>query len=150
MPGGWARFCRAPFCSALSRPGVPVRRRCPALSAPPARSGGGHRRGSAGRVLTAISRWEGAPAVSRRGSAVRGGSRPASQAAGCFFSRAWLLEAVRTGDRCRTRNVYGLGDRTRAFGEGVFHYRRLNERERIGELGAPEVWGLSPKVPDPE
>uniref|UniRef100_A0A8C0VF75 NFKB activating protein like n=1 Tax=Cyanistes caeruleus TaxID=156563 RepID=A0A8C0VF75_CYACU len=29
-------------------------------------------------------------------------------------------------------------------------YRRLNERERIGELGAPEVWGLSPKVPDPE
>ncbi|NWX93482.1 NKAPL protein, partial [Nothoprocta ornata] len=28
--------------------------------------------------------------------------------------------------------------------------RRLNERERIGELGAPEVWGLSPKVPDPD
>ncbi|XP_009887642.1 PREDICTED: NF-kappa-B-activating protein [Charadrius vociferus] len=27
---------------------------------------------------------------------------------------------------------------------------RLNERERIGELGAPEVWGLSPKVPDPD
>ncbi|XP_061486502.1 NF-kappa-B-activating protein-like [Rhineura floridana] len=27
--------------------------------------------------------------------------------------------------------------------------RRLNERERIGELGAPEVWGFSPKVPDP-
>ncbi|RMC21514.1 hypothetical protein DUI87_02380 [Hirundo rustica rustica] len=26
----------------------------------------------------------------------------------------------------------------------------LNERERIGELGAPEVWGLSPKVPDPD
>uniref|UniRef100_A0A8C0B7V5 NF-kappa-B-activating protein C-terminal domain-containing protein n=1 Tax=Buteo japonicus TaxID=224669 RepID=A0A8C0B7V5_9AVES len=42
------------------------------------------------------------------------------------------------------------GDRTRAFSEGVFHYRRLNERERIGELGAPEVWGLSPKVPDPD
>ncbi|NXK51388.1 NKAPL protein, partial [Chauna torquata] len=34
--------------------------------------------------------------------------------------------------------------------EDVFHYRRLNERERIGELGAPEVWGLSPKVPDPD
>ncbi|XP_017598583.1 PREDICTED: NF-kappa-B-activating protein [Corvus brachyrhynchos] len=33
---------------------------------------------------------------------------------------------------------------------GVFLYRRLNERERIGELGAPEVWGLSPKVPDPD
>ena len=28
--------------------------------------------------------------------------------------------------------------------------RRLSERERIGELGAPEVWGLSPKNPEPE
>ncbi|NXL80186.1 NKAPL protein, partial [Leptocoma aspasia] len=28
--------------------------------------------------------------------------------------------------------------------------RRLNDRERTGELGAPEVWGLSPKVPDPD
>ncbi|KAK2489877.1 hypothetical protein MC885_007406 [Smutsia gigantea] len=26
--------------------------------------------------------------------------------------------------------------------------RRLKERERIGELGAPEVWGLSPKFPE--
>ncbi|XP_004474236.2 NKAP-like protein [Dasypus novemcinctus] len=26
--------------------------------------------------------------------------------------------------------------------------RRLRERERIGELGAPEVWGLSPKFPE--
>uniref|UniRef100_A0A8D2Q436 NFKB activating protein n=1 Tax=Varanus komodoensis TaxID=61221 RepID=A0A8D2Q436_VARKO len=34
--------------------------------------------------------------------------------------------------------------------EESLRQRRLNERERIGELGAPEVWGLSPKVPDPE
>uniref|UniRef100_A0A8D2NQ93 NF-kappa-B-activating protein C-terminal domain-containing protein n=1 Tax=Zonotrichia albicollis TaxID=44394 RepID=A0A8D2NQ93_ZONAL len=34
--------------------------------------------------------------------------------------------------------------------EEILRQRRLNERERIGELGAPEVWGLSPKVPDPE
>ncbi|KAG8144575.1 hypothetical protein E2320_013059 [Naja naja] len=27
---------------------------------------------------------------------------------------------------------------------------RLNERERIGELGAPEIWGLSPKLPEPD
>ncbi|KAI5932056.1 NKAP-like protein [Manis javanica] len=26
--------------------------------------------------------------------------------------------------------------------------RRLKERERTGELGAPEVWGLSPKFPE--
>ncbi|XP_075040406.1 NF-kappa-B-activating protein isoform X2 [Mixophyes fleayi] len=32
----------------------------------------------------------------------------------------------------------------------AFIARRLNERERIGELGAPEVWGLSPKVPEPD
>ncbi|XP_044283418.1 NF-kappa-B-activating protein [Varanus komodoensis] len=34
--------------------------------------------------------------------------------------------------------------------EESLRQRRLNERERIGELGAPEVWGLSPKVPDPD
>ncbi|XP_006872831.1 PREDICTED: NKAP-like protein [Chrysochloris asiatica] len=27
---------------------------------------------------------------------------------------------------------------------------RLKERERIGELGVPEVWGLSPKCPEPD
>ncbi|XP_072287588.1 NF-kappa-B-activating protein [Pyxicephalus adspersus] len=32
----------------------------------------------------------------------------------------------------------------------AFIARRLNERERIGELGAPEVWGLLPKVPEPD
>uniref|UniRef100_A0A8C5S5I8 NF-kappa-B-activating protein C-terminal domain-containing protein n=1 Tax=Laticauda laticaudata TaxID=8630 RepID=A0A8C5S5I8_LATLA len=31
-----------------------------------------------------------------------------------------------------------------------FLHRRLNERERIGELGAPEIWGLSPKLPEPD
>lgn len=32
--------------------------------------------------------------------------------------------------------------------EESLRQRRLNERERIGELGAPEVWGLSPKGPE--
>ncbi|KAM4696595.1 NF-kappa-B-activating protein [Rhinophrynus dorsalis] len=32
----------------------------------------------------------------------------------------------------------------------AFIARRLNERERIGELGAPEVWGFSPKVTEPD
>ncbi|KAF1595520.1 UNVERIFIED_CONTAM: NKAP-like protein, partial [Eudyptes pachyrhynchus] len=31
-----------------------------------------------------------------------------------------------------------------------YRQRRLKERERIGELGAPEVWGLSPKIPEPD
>ncbi|XP_012875202.1 PREDICTED: NF-kappa-B-activating protein [Dipodomys ordii] len=39
------------------------------------------------------------------------------------------------------------------FQDGVDHgfiSWRLSERERIGELGAPEVWGLSPKNPEPD
>uniref|UniRef100_A0A8D0A4R9 NFKB activating protein n=1 Tax=Sander lucioperca TaxID=283035 RepID=A0A8D0A4R9_SANLU len=31
-----------------------------------------------------------------------------------------------------------------------FCYRRLQERERIGELGCPEVWGYSPRVKEPD
>ncbi|XP_021071604.1 NKAP-like protein [Mus pahari] len=34
--------------------------------------------------------------------------------------------------------------------EESYRQRRLKERERIGELGAPEVWGLSPKIPEPD
>ncbi|XP_012697577.1 NF-kappa-B-activating protein [Clupea harengus] len=32
----------------------------------------------------------------------------------------------------------------------AFNARRLQERERIGELGSPEVWGYSPRVRDPD
>ncbi|XP_035505160.1 NF-kappa-B-activating protein isoform X1 [Scophthalmus maximus] len=32
----------------------------------------------------------------------------------------------------------------------VFIARRLQERERIGELGCPEVWGYSPRVKEPD
>ncbi|XP_029786317.1 NF-kappa-B-activating protein isoform X2 [Suricata suricatta] len=34
--------------------------------------------------------------------------------------------------------------------EESLRQKRLSERERIGELGAPEVWGLSPKNPEPD
>ncbi|KAM5298398.1 NKAP-like protein [Ctenodactylus gundi] len=34
--------------------------------------------------------------------------------------------------------------------EESYRQRRLKERERIGELGVPEVWGLSPKSPEPD
>ncbi|XP_003421185.1 NKAP-like protein [Loxodonta africana] len=36
------------------------------------------------------------------------------------------------------------------YKEESHRQRRLKERERIGELGAPEVWGLSPKCPEPD
>nr|XP_058924769.1 NF-kappa-B-activating protein-like [Kogia breviceps] len=34
--------------------------------------------------------------------------------------------------------------------EESLRQKRVSERERIGELGAPEVWGLSPKNPEPD
>ncbi|XP_049623612.1 NF-kappa-B-activating protein [Suncus etruscus] len=34
--------------------------------------------------------------------------------------------------------------------EESLRQKRLSERERIGELGAPEVWGLSPRNPEPD
>ncbi|KAG7465071.1 hypothetical protein MATL_G00172350 [Megalops atlanticus] len=34
--------------------------------------------------------------------------------------------------------------------EDTFFARRLQERERIGELGSPEVWGYSPRVREPD
>ncbi|XP_049640163.1 NF-kappa-B-activating protein-like [Suncus etruscus] len=34
--------------------------------------------------------------------------------------------------------------------EESLRQKRFSERERIGELGAPEVWGLSPKNPEPD
>uniref|UniRef100_U3JFR7 NF-kappa-B-activating protein C-terminal domain-containing protein n=1 Tax=Ficedula albicollis TaxID=59894 RepID=U3JFR7_FICAL len=62
--------------------------------------------------------------------------------------------SVRPGTNCQPRTgTAGPGSvrpGTNCLSDSVFLYRRLNERERIGELGAPEVWGLSPKVPDPE
>ncbi|XP_066267966.1 NF-kappa-B-activating protein-like [Branchiostoma lanceolatum] len=44
----------------------------------------------------------------------------------------------------RVRN-HGLDDQQTAFME-----RRREERERIGMMGAPEIWGRSPDHPDPD
>ncbi|XP_061454620.1 NF-kappa-B-activating protein isoform X2 [Rhineura floridana] len=70
-------------------------------------------------------------------------------------SRARSRSRERNGFRQRPGPPHHFGHR-----HGPEHYgkeqeeslrqRRLNERERIGELGAPEVWGFSPKVPDPD
>ncbi|XP_032194086.1 NKAP-like protein [Mustela erminea] len=56
---------------------------------------------------------------------------------------------------CRYRHRHYAGDRQWAEEyekekEESFRQRRLRERERIGELGAPEVWGLSPQLPEPD
>ncbi|XP_048203428.1 NKAP-like protein [Perognathus longimembris pacificus] len=51
------------------------------------------------------------------------------------------------------RHHYYAGDQAVDYEkekEESYRQRRLRERERIGELGAPEVWGLSPKFPEPD
>ncbi|TKC37322.1 hypothetical protein EI555_006138, partial [Monodon monoceros] len=54
----------------------------------------------------------------------------------------------------RYRHHHYAGDRQWAedYEEKEESYRqgRLKERERTGELGAPEVWGLSPEFPEPD
>uniref|UniRef100_A0A8C4JXG0 NFKB activating protein n=1 Tax=Dromaius novaehollandiae TaxID=8790 RepID=A0A8C4JXG0_DRONO len=80
------------------------------------------------------------PQRCRPGSAEAWRSRGPSEAGGALRPHS-ALSSVRTG---------GLPAHLLNIPAAVFLCRRLNERERIGELGAPEVWGLSPKVPDPD
>ncbi|XP_036888949.1 NKAP-like protein [Sturnira hondurensis] len=55
------------------------------------------------------------------------------------------------GHRYHYRNYAGDRQWAEHYDEKEsYRQRRLKERERIGELGAPEVWGLSPKCPEPD
>ncbi|XP_053129994.1 NF-kappa-B-activating protein [Hemicordylus capensis] len=94
--------------------------------------------------------------VSRRGRGDDGSSSPSPpRASRSRRSRSRSRSRERNGFRQRPGPPHHFGHR-----HGPEHYgkeqeeslrqRRLNERERIGELGAPEIWGLSPKVPDPD
>uniref|UniRef100_A0A663EQL8 NFKB activating protein n=1 Tax=Aquila chrysaetos chrysaetos TaxID=223781 RepID=A0A663EQL8_AQUCH len=71
-------------------------------------------------------------------------------------SRSWSRSRERTpgGPRSAAHHGHHHGKAWPEYyekeKEEILRQRRLNERERIGELGAPEVWGLSPKVPDPD
>ncbi|XP_010894544.1 NF-kappa-B-activating protein [Esox lucius] len=48
------------------------------------------------------------------------------------------------------RNDYYERDDAQRQRQEAFISRRLQERERIGELGSPEVWGYSPRVMAPD
>ncbi|XP_029515975.1 NF-kappa-B-activating protein-like [Oncorhynchus nerka] len=48
------------------------------------------------------------------------------------------------------RNDYYERDDAQRQRQDAFISRRLQERERIGELGSPEVWGYSPRVMAPD
>ncbi|XP_061104045.1 NF-kappa-B-activating protein-like isoform X2 [Conger conger] len=58
----------------------------------------------------------------------------------------------RSRSRSRERDSWQQRDGRHSHGSRFDHYnkRRLQERERIGELGAPEVWGFSPRVREPD
>uniref|UniRef100_A0A8C4JTV6 NFKB activating protein n=1 Tax=Dromaius novaehollandiae TaxID=8790 RepID=A0A8C4JTV6_DRONO len=89
------------------------------------------------------------PCPSRgRAAAAQGAPAPAS----CALPLS-TCPGLRPGSqhRCGSPELSSLlAGRRASLSAAVFLCRRLNERERIGELGAPEVWGLSPKVPDPD
>ncbi|XP_014348679.1 NF-kappa-B-activating protein isoform X2 [Latimeria chalumnae] len=64
-------------------------------------------------------------------------------------SREWTVRSRHSDkvwpDHCEKEKDDLLRQRQEAF-----IARRLKERERIGELGAPEVWGQSPKAAEPD
>ncbi|XP_076877086.1 NF-kappa-B-activating protein isoform X2 [Brachyhypopomus gauderio] len=53
-------------------------------------------------------------------------------------------------DRGYRSDYYDKRDDAQRQRQEAFIARRLQERERIGELGSPEVWGYSPRVREPD
>ncbi|KAH0630863.1 hypothetical protein JD844_004173 [Phrynosoma platyrhinos] len=100
------------------------------------------------------------PPSSRRGrgnEASASPSPPRSTRSRRSRSRSRSRSRERGGFRQRPGPPHHFGYRLEAKPRALWYSEagkeqeeRLNERERIGELGAPEVWGLSPKVPDPD
>ncbi|KAK3535731.1 hypothetical protein QTP70_020976 [Hemibagrus guttatus] len=63
---------------------------------------------------------------------------------------AWADERDRGHYAGSRSDYYDRRDDIQSQRQEAFIARRLQERERIGELGCPEVWGYSPRVRDPD
>ncbi|KAB5571223.1 hypothetical protein PHYPO_G00222570 [Pangasianodon hypophthalmus] len=63
---------------------------------------------------------------------------------------AWADERDRGHYAGSRSDYYDKRDDIQRQRQEAFIARRLQERERIGELGCPEVWGYSPRVRDPD
>uniref|UniRef100_A0A8B9FMX0 NFKB activating protein n=1 Tax=Amazona collaria TaxID=241587 RepID=A0A8B9FMX0_9PSIT len=108
--------------------------------------------------MAPASRSRSPPAGSpeRRGRRSRSRERNGLKRPSHRRSRSWSRSRERTpgGPRAAAHHGHHHGKAWPEYyekeKEEILRQRRLNERDRIGELGAPEVWGLSPKVPDPE
>ncbi|KAJ8266497.1 hypothetical protein GJAV_G00131100 [Gymnothorax javanicus] len=80
----------------------------------------------------------------------RGSSRSRSRSRSRSWEReSWQQRDGRHGHGSRYDHYTKRDDAIRQRQE-AFIARRLHERERIGELGAPEVWGFSPRVREPD
>ncbi|XP_004710121.1 NF-kappa-B-activating protein [Echinops telfairi] len=141
-------------------PGSRARRRSPSRSPKPtrvARSPRSHRSRSCSRSgdRNGLSRQPGGPCHSYRSQLYRSRSRTRSRSRERPSGiRGNLFSSVSsTYYGCYSRPYGGdkpwpsLLDKER---EESLRQKRLSERERIGELGAPEVWGISPKNPEPD
>ncbi|KAM9538214.1 NF-kappa-B-activating protein [Guaruba guarouba] len=108
--------------------------------------------------MAPASRSRSPPAASpeRRGRRSRSRERSGLKRPSHRRSRSWSRSRERTpgGPRAAAHHGHHHGKAWPEYyekeKEEILRQRRLNERDRIGELGAPEVWGLSPKVPDPD
>ncbi|XP_067160352.1 NF-kappa-B-activating protein isoform X2 [Apteryx mantelli] len=137
---------------------APVSRsRSPSESPASRRRRSGSRGSSASPSLPRASRAPRAASPERRGRRSRSRERGGPKRSGLRRSRSWSRSRERTpgGPRATAHHGHHHGgkawpDYYEKEKEEILRQRRLNERERIGELGAPEVWGLSPKVPDPD
>ncbi|XP_053361147.1 NF-kappa-B-activating protein [Clarias gariepinus] len=63
---------------------------------------------------------------------------------------SWADERDRGHYASSRDDYYDKRDDIQRQRQEAFIARRLQERERIGELGCPEVWGYSPRVRDPD
>ncbi|ELK02650.1 NKAP-like protein [Pteropus alecto] len=79
----------------------------------------------------------------------RAGSREQPGLRNCAFVSS---SSYRSGYRDLHHACAGRGQRAEEHRreEENYRQRRLRERARIAELGAPEVWGLSPRFPEPD
>ncbi|KAI5630037.1 NF-kappa-B-activating protein [Silurus asotus] len=94
------------------------------------------------------SRWSDSKERSRNRFRV-GGSRSRSRSRE-REKMAWADERDRGQYAGSRGDYYDKRDDIQRQRQEAFIARRLQERERIGELGCPEVWGYSPRVRDPD
>uniref|UniRef100_A0A8C2U5F9 NFKB activating protein n=1 Tax=Coturnix japonica TaxID=93934 RepID=A0A8C2U5F9_COTJA len=159
--GRWGTAPRGRGCPASApRPVAAASRPRPSSAARP---GGRRKCRQAARkcrraIMAPVSRSRSPAAASpeRRGRRSRSRSRSRSRNGsrrGCHRrSRSWSRSRERSpgGTRASAHHGHHHGKAWPEYyekeKEEILRQRRLNERERIGELGAPEVWGLSPKA----